>query len=72
MQVTDPLLIAREGAKYLQVSLPTFYRRIADGTLPKPLKMGSLSRWSQSEILAAVEYAKAKRNAGSPSPVKEG
>lgn len=50
MQVTDPLLIAREGAKYLQVSLPTFYRRIADGTLPKPIKMGSLSRWSQSEI----------------------
>ncbi|EEX81724.1 conserved hypothetical protein [Brucella abortus bv. 9 str. C68] len=40
--------------------------------MPKPIKMGSLSRWSQSEILAAVEYAKAKRNAGSPSPVKEG
>lgn len=42
MQITDPLLTAREGAKILQVSIPTFYRRIADGTLPKPIKMGSL------------------------------
>lgn len=63
MQINDPLLTAREGAKILQVSLPTFYRLIADGTLPKPIKMGSLSRWSQSEILAAIENAKAKRHA---------
>jgi len=63
MQITDPLLTAREGAKILQVSIPTFYRRIADGTLPKPIKMGSLSRWAQSEINAAIEDAKAKRYA---------
>ncbi|QNQ63582.1 DNA-binding protein [Brucella sp. 6810] len=63
MQITDPLLTAREGAKILQVSIPTFYRRIADGTLPKPIKMGSLSRWSQLEIMAAIEDAKAKRHA---------
>lgn len=63
MQITDPLLTAREGAKILQVSIPTFYRRIADGTLPKPIKMGSLSRWAQSEINAAIEDAKAKRDA---------
>lgn len=56
-------LTAREGAKILQVSIPTFYRRIADGTLPKPIKMGSLSRWAQSEINAAIEDAKAKRHA---------
>lgn len=66
MQITDPLLTAREGAKILQVSIPTFYRRIADGTLPKPIKpikMGSLSRWARSEIVAAIEDAKAKRHA---------
>lgn len=63
MHITDPLLTAREGANILQVSIPTFYRRIADGTLPKPIKMGNLSRWAQSEIITAIEEAKAKRNA---------
>ncbi len=73
MQVTDPLLTAREGAKYLQVSLPTFYRRIADGT-----RCRSRLRWEaypagrSRKFWRQSEYAKAKRNAGSPSPVKEG
>ncbi len=39
----------------------TFYRRIADGTIPKPIKMGSLSRWSKSEIMEMIEEAKARR-----------
>lgn len=61
MQLTDPLLTALECAEALQVSRPTLYRRIADGTLPKPLKIGSLSRWPRSEILAAIDAAKAAR-----------
>lgn len=61
MTIPDSLLTAREGAKLLQVSIPTFYRRIADGTLPKPIKLGNLSRWSQSEIIAAIEAAKSRR-----------
>lgn len=63
MQITHPLLTAGEGSKILQVSIPTFYRHIADGTLPKPIKMGSLSRWAQSEINAAIEDAKAMHHA---------
>ena len=63
MRVTDTLLTVRECTKLLQMSIPTFYRRIADGTLPKPIKMGALSRWSQAEILTAIETAKAKRHA---------
>lgn len=63
MQITHPLLTAREGSKILQVSIPTFYRRIADGTLPKPIKMSSLSRWAQSEINAAIEDTKAMHHA---------
>lgn len=62
MRVIDNLLTARECIKILQISTPTFYRRIADGTFPKPIKMGALSRWSQSEILSAIETAKAKRH----------
>lgn len=61
MNNTDPLLTAREGAAFLQISIPTFWRRVADGTVPKPVKIGALSRWPQSEVLAVIEQAKARR-----------
>ena len=63
MHIIDPLLTAGEGAALLQVSVPTFWRRVADGTIPKPVKLGALSRWPQSEILDVIEKAKAKRYA---------
>ncbi len=59
----DPLLTAREVAAFLQISQPTLYRRITDGTLPRPVKLGSLSRWPQSEILAALKAAGDRRAA---------
>lgn len=61
MIITDPLLTAREGAAVLQISIPTFWRRVADGTVPKPVKIGALSRWPRSEVLAVIEQAKARR-----------
>jgi predicted DNA-binding transcriptional regulator AlpA len=57
----DPLLTAREAAIILQISIPTYWRRVADGTVPKPVKLGGLSRWPKSEILAVIEKAKAAR-----------
>lgn len=63
MTSIDPLLKAREVADFLQVSIPTLYRRVADGTLPKPVKLGSLSRWPRSEILAAIDAAGERRAA---------
>lgn len=57
----DPLLTARDAAPILGVSVPTFWRRVADGTVPKPLKLGALSRWPQSEILAVIDRAKEAR-----------
>jgi predicted DNA-binding transcriptional regulator AlpA len=63
MEITDPLMTARESAAYLQVSIPTFWRRVADGTVPKPVKIGTLSRWPRSEIVAVIENAKARRTA---------
>lgn len=58
----DPLLKDREAAPLLGISVPTFWRRVADGTIPKPLKLGALSRWPQSEILEVIERAKAARH----------
>lgn len=58
----DPLLKDREAAPILGISVPTFWRRVADGTVPKPIKLGASSRWPQSEILAVIERAKAARH----------
>lgn len=60
-QATDPLLIAREAAAILQISVPTFWRHVANGLVPKPVKLGGLSRWPKSEILGVIETAKAAR-----------
>ncbi|SCW39262.1 transcriptional regulator, AlpA family [Rhizobium mongolense subsp. loessense] len=62
MQINDPLLTKKEAASILNISVPTFYRRVADGTLPKPIKIGALSKWPMSDILGAIEDAKAARN----------
>lgn len=64
MEVADPLLTARESAAVLQVSIPTFWRRVADRTVPPPVKIGALSRWPRSEISAVIEKAKASRDMG--------
>ncbi|MFN4061222.1 MAG: helix-turn-helix transcriptional regulator [Paracoccus hibiscisoli] len=61
MNITDPLLKDREAAPVLGISVPTFWRRVADGTIPKPVKLGNLSRWPLSEILAVIDRAKAAR-----------
>jgi len=63
----DPLLKAREGAALLGCSEPTFWRRVADGTLPQPIRIGGMSRWPRSEILSVINAAKAARSSeGSP------
>jgi len=58
----DPLLNVREGAALAGLSVPTFWRRVADRTFPPPVKLGDLSRWPRSEIIAAIEKAKAVRH----------
>ena len=57
----DPLLTAKESAAELQISVPTFWRWVANGTLRKPLKLGGMSRWPRSELIEFIEKAKAKR-----------
>lgn len=57
----DPLLTDKEAAAVLSCSTATFHRRVADGTVPKAVKIGGMSRWPRSEILAVIEAAKAAR-----------
>ena len=51
-----------EVADLLGCSRTTIWRRVADGTLPQPIKLGGLSRFVLSEIHAIVESAMAVRD----------
>ena len=57
----DPLIRDADAAGILGCSKATFWRRVADGTIPRPVKIGGMSRWPQSEITAVIEQAKQRR-----------
>ncbi len=57
----DRLLKVGEAAEVLAISIPSFWRRVADGSIPKPIKFGKSSRWLHSEIQEVIEDAKARR-----------
>jgi predicted DNA-binding transcriptional regulator AlpA len=63
MDQVDQLLRDYEVAMLLGCSKATFWRRVADGTIPRPLKIGGTSRWPLSEIDAVIEEAKSRREA---------
>lgn len=43
------------AAGWLSVSRASFWRRVADGTLPGPIKIGGRTLWRRSELLAVIE-----------------
>lgn len=59
----NPLLSARECAKILRISEPTFWRWVANGIVPKPIKLGGLSRWPLSDLQRTVDEASTNRHA---------
>ncbi len=61
MTENDILLTDRESAKLLHMSVSTFRRHVTNGSLPKPLKFGFLSRWLQSDLMNVIEQAKQQR-----------
>lgn len=58
---TDPLLTDRESAAMIGCGRSTFWRYVNQGIVPKPLKIGGMSRWRQSEIGSVIEDAAAAR-----------
>lgn len=58
----DPLLNKNEAAALLTISVPSLWRRVREGSVPKPLKLGATSRWPRSEIIEAIELAKKVRD----------
>ena len=60
---TDRLISVKDTARALGCSVATVWRRVADGTISKPVKIGGMTRWPESEITALIESVKAEREA---------
>ena len=58
----DPLLTDTEGCQLTGISKSAWWKWVREGRLPKPVKLGTLSRWPRSEIVAVIEKAKAARD----------
>lgn len=59
----DPLLSDKEAATLLSICSRTLRRHVAKKLVPEPIKIGGLTRWPRSEIMAVIERAKAARAA---------
>ncbi|MEM9059014.1 MAG: AlpA family phage regulatory protein [Pseudomonadota bacterium] len=55
------LITDKEVADIIGCSRATVWRRVADGTLPQPLRIGGMTRWVDSEISGLIEQAMADR-----------
>ena len=60
--MSETYLTFAQVMERLQIAKSSVYRRIQDGTLPTPIKIGSLQRFKESEIDAAMEALSDKRN----------
>ena len=56
------LLRDRDVAHSLNISVSSVWRRVRDGTLPQPIRIGYLSRWSEADIGDAIDRAKYVRD----------
>jgi predicted DNA-binding transcriptional regulator AlpA len=57
----DDLICDSEACKIISCSKSSFWRRVADGTFPRPVKIGGLSRWLKSDIVNAIKQASERR-----------
>ena len=58
---TERLIRDAEGAAMLGCSKATFWRLVAKGAIPPPIKIGGMSRWKLSDVQAFIEQAAQNR-----------
>jgi len=56
------LLDVKAVAALFQSSPATIWRRVNDGTLPQPVRIGGMTRWARDEIDAVIDRAKCERD----------
>ena len=49
------LMSDHTASGFLGISRATLWRRVKDGTLPNPIRIGAATRWKRDELIAAVE-----------------
>jgi predicted DNA-binding transcriptional regulator AlpA len=57
------LIRDKDAADMIGASVSTFWRRVQDGTFPRPIKIGGMSRWKRGDIVAVIDAAAAERAA---------
>lgn len=53
----ERLIRDAEGAAMLGCSKATFWRLVAKGAIPPPIKIGGMSRWKVSDVQKFIEQA---------------
>lgn len=53
----ERLLKDRQVAEIIGCSRTNVWRMVDDGRLPKPLRLGGMTRWRASTVMAVIEQA---------------
>lgn len=61
--MTNILISDHEASKLLGCGRSTLWRWAANGTIPKPLKIGGASRWKLSDLEDVIAKADTERSA---------
>ena len=56
------LLDVKAVAALFQSSPATIWRRVNDGTMPSPVRIGGMTRWARDEIDVVIDNAKRDRD----------
>lgn len=57
-KTADKILVpAAEAAQLLSIGKSTFWRGVANGSLPKPVKIGGATRWRVADLMALAPQA---------------
>ncbi|MEL7178489.1 MAG: helix-turn-helix domain-containing protein [Pseudomonadota bacterium] len=59
----DRLVSVRDTAAMLGCSVATVWRKVSEGSFPQPMKIGGMTRWSETELLSFIDDAKQTREA---------
>ncbi|MEM8802897.1 MAG: helix-turn-helix domain-containing protein [Pseudomonadota bacterium] len=59
----DRLISVRDTAAILGCGVATVWRKTSEGSIPQPVKIGGLTRWSEAELSNFIENAKQAREA---------
>ena len=62
----DRLLRLHEVLDIVQMKRSAWYRGMAEGRFPRPIKLGGIALWRESEIYKLIDGATIKRNADYP------